>query len=81
MRFSYQRKTPETYTTNATQTRPTTTIAAMEENAADDETSGLEEEEPKISLNMSEFMDLTTLAGFDVGEGDLLASIEDMNFA
>ena len=81
MRFSYQRRTPETYTTNATQTRPTTTIAAMEENAADDETSGLEEEEPKISLNMSEFMDLTTLAGFDVGEGDLLASIDDMNFA
>ena len=78
MNFAYQRKTPHTYTTNATQTKPTTTIAAMGE--SDLLAESLEMEEDSITLPKSEFLNLTSLAGVELAEEEFAAAIDRENF-
>ena len=78
MRFAYQRQTPQVYTTNATQTKPTATIASMGECELEAEPLGTEER--NVTLPMSEFLSLTSLAGVDIEEEEFAAAIDRENF-
>ena len=81
MNFGFQRKTPNTLTTNATQTSPTTTVAAM--GLANEEVVApvaTEEEEEKVTMPLSEFMHLTTMAGVDLTEDEFATAVGDLNF-
>ena len=80
MNFAYQRRTPATFTTNTTQTRPTTTIAAMGETELGAETLAMEDEEGSVTLPFSDFMNLTNMAGVEVDEDEFAAAVEDVNF-
>ena len=80
MNFTYQRRTPATFTTNTTQTRPTTTIAAIGEAELGAEALGAEEEEEQVTIPMSEFMNLTNMAGVDIADEEFVAAVDDVNF-
>ena len=80
MNFSYQRRTPSTLTTNVTQTRPVTTIAAMTDSELGAEQLTMEEEEENVTLPMSEFLNLTNMAGMDVNDDEFVAALDDVNF-
>ena len=80
MRFAYQRQTPQTFTTSSTYTRPTSTIAAMGESELGAEPLAEEEDEEKVTLRMSEFMNLTSLAGVELAEDEIVSAVERENF-
>ena len=80
MNFSYQRRTPATFTTNTTQTKPTTTVAAMESEIDAEALALDEEEEESVTLPVSEFLNLTSMAGMDVDEEQLIGAVNDLNF-